>query len=149
MDANIVSALAGIVGSLCGGSASVATAWVTQRTSSKRQTIRAEAKKREALYGEFIHECSARALDACENTLEKGERLLSIYALLNRIRLCASPSILSAAEAAVAAITAQYSRPNLSAEELSALFRDGAKADPLRAFAEACRAELKSIHAAF
>ena len=36
MDTTIVSALAGIVGSLCGGSASVATAWVTQKTRAKR-----------------------------------------------------------------------------------------------------------------
>ena len=45
MDTTIVSALAGIVGSLCGGSASVATAWVTQKTRNKRERMRAEVRK--------------------------------------------------------------------------------------------------------
>ena len=90
MDTSIVSALAGIVGSLCGGSASVATAWVTQKTRNKRERMRAEVKKREALYGEFINECSQRVMDSLARNLDKPETLLSIYALLNRIRLCAS-----------------------------------------------------------
>jgi hypothetical protein len=40
----------------------------------------AEIRDRQTLYGEFINECSARALDSFENTLDKSERLLSIYA---------------------------------------------------------------------
>ena len=148
MDTAIVTALAGIFGSLLGGSASVATAWVTQRTSNKRKEFHAELTRREKLYREFINECSARALDSFENTLEKSERLLSIYSLLNRIRLCASDAVLAAAEGALAAIAEQYFRPNLTVEELRALIRDGANADPLKSFAEACRAELKSMHTA-
>jgi hypothetical protein len=146
MDTAIVTALAGIFGSLFGGSASVATAWVTQRTSNKRKEFHAELTRRETLYREFINECSARALDSFENTLDKSERLLSIYSLLNRIRLCASDAVLAAAEGALAAIAEQYFRPNLTLEQLRALIRDGATADPLRSFAEACRAELKSMH---
>ena len=146
MDTAIVTAVAGIFGSLLGGSASVATSWVTQRTSSKRQEFHSELTRRETLYGQFINECSARALDSFENSLDKSERLLSIYALLNRIRLCASDAVLAEAERALAAITEQYFRPNLSLEQLRALIRDGANADPLKSFAEACRAELKSVH---
>ena len=148
MNNAIVPALTGIFGSLLGGSASVATAWVTQRTSNKRKEFRAELTRRETLYGQFINECSARALDSFENTLDKSERLLSIYALLNRIRLCASDAVLAAAEGALAAITEQYFRPNLSLEQMRALIRDRTNADPLKAFAEACRAELRSIHTA-
>ena len=39
MDATIVSAMAGVLGSLVGGSATVATAWITQRTLSKRELL--------------------------------------------------------------------------------------------------------------
>ena len=49
MDTTIVSALAGIVGSLCGGSASGATAWVTHKTRAKREVLRADFNKRETL----------------------------------------------------------------------------------------------------
>jgi hypothetical protein len=74
---------------------------------------------------------------------------LSIYALLNRIRICASDAILAEAERALASITDQYFSPNLSLEQLHALVRDGASSDPLRSFAEACRAEVRSMPTAF
>src|SRR6476659_5510470 len=145
MDSTIVSAMAAVLGSLVGGSATVATTWVTRRTLSKRELLRADIRRRETLYGEFISECSARALDSFEHTLDKSERLLSIYALLNRIRLCASDAVLAEAERALEAITEQYFRPNLSLEQLRALIHDGANADPLKSFAQACRGELRSM----
>jgi len=55
MDATIVSAIAAVLGSLVGGSASLATAWITQNTLNKREVIGAEIRKREMLYGEFIY----------------------------------------------------------------------------------------------
>jgi hypothetical protein len=122
--------------------------WVTQRTQSKRELIGAETSKRETIYGEFINQCSTRLVDAFENTLEKPKTLLPIYALLNRIRLCASDAVLCEAERALAAIAEQYFSPNLSLEQMRTLVRDGATTDPLRPFAEACRAELKSIRSA-
>jgi hypothetical protein len=149
MDTTILSGMAGVFGSLVGGSATVATAWVTQRTLNRRRLLAAESSSRQTLYGEFINECSARALDSFENTLDKSERLLSIYALLNRIRICASDPVLSEAEHALASITEQYFSPNLSLEPLHALVRDGARSDPLRSFAEACRAEVRSLPTAF
>jgi len=149
MDTTILSAMSAVLGSLVGGSATVTTAWITQRTLNRRRLVAAEIRNRQNLYGEFINECSARALDSFEHTLDKSERLLSIYALLNRIRICASDKVLSEAERALASITEQYFSPNLSLEQLHSMVRDGARADPLRSFAEACRAEVRSLPAAF
>jgi hypothetical protein len=118
MDTTILSGMAGVFGSLVGGSATVATAWITQRTLNRRRLVAAEIRNRQNLYGEFINECSARALDSFENTLDKSERLLSIYALLNRIRICASDTVLSEAERALASITEQYFSPNLPLDQL-------------------------------
>jgi len=87
VDTTIVTALAGIFGSLSGGSASVATTWIAQNKRSKREARLAEVAKRETLYGEFINECSTRIMDSLERNLDKPETLLSTYALLNRIRL--------------------------------------------------------------
>jgi hypothetical protein len=147
MDSTIITGLAAVLGSLVGGTATVATTWVTARTQSKRQLIAAEMKKREAIYGEFIHECCERAIDSFERTLDKPEVFLKAYELLNRIRLCASPTVLQEAERAVAVIMDQYFASNLSLEEMRALMRKGGKADPLRSFAEACRTELKAMWA--
>ena len=74
MDNAVISAMSGVLGSLVGGSATVATTWVTQRTLGKRELLRAEIKRREALYGEFISECSARLVESFERTLEKPVR---------------------------------------------------------------------------
>ena len=52
-----------------------------------RNNCAPKLSKRETLYGEFINECSNRVMDSLERNLDKPETLLSIYALLNRIRL--------------------------------------------------------------
>jgi hypothetical protein len=111
MDTTMISALAGIAGTMCGGSASVAAAWVTHKGRAKRDGIRAAISKREALYGEFINECSKRLMDSFERNLDKPETLLSVYALLNRIRLCASDAVLTEAVELVKFIMEQLLRP--------------------------------------
>jgi hypothetical protein len=148
MDATIITALAGIGGSLCGGTASFATAWVTHNTRAKRDVVRGELNKPETLYGEFINECSKRLIDSLERNLDKPERLLSIYALLNRIPLCASDAVLGQAVEVVKFIMEQYFAPNVSVEEFHERVHNGG-IDPLKAFSEACRAELRSLHTAF
>ena len=144
MEGVSVSALAGVLGSLVGGSATVATAWITQRTATKHERIAAEIRQRETLYAEFIHESSRLVVDSFAHTLEKPETLLSAYELINRIRLSASDAVLAEAEDVLRHITEQYFSPNLSVEEISELVRSGA-ADPVKRFAEACRSELRSM----
>jgi hypothetical protein len=146
MDATIVTAMAGVGGSLVGGSATVATAWITQRTLNKRELIGAQIRQREALYGEFIRECSRLVMDSFVHTLDKPETVLPMYELLNRIRLSASDAVLAEAEHVLRQITEQYFSTNLTLEEMRALVRSGS-ADPLKSFGEACRVELKSMRA--
>jgi hypothetical protein len=143
MDAAVMSAMSGVLGSLVGGSA---MAWITQSTLHKREMLREEVRKRETLYGEFIGECAKLLMDALAHTLEKPEILQPAYALLNRIRLTASPAVLAEAEQVLRRITDQYFASNLTVEELHELAR-GQDADPLRAFGEACRTELGSLRA--
>jgi hypothetical protein len=148
VDSTIITAMAGVLGSLVGGSVTVATTWVTQRTLSKRELLRADIRKRETLYAEFISECSKRVVDSFQRTLDNSEHLLSMYELLNRIRLCGSDTIVREADQVLKLITEQYFSSNLSLEEMRALIRQGGKADPLRPFAEACRSELKALRGA-
>src|SRR5512145_1327767 len=118
MDSAVVGATAAVVGSLVGGSATLATAWITQKTASKRELVQTEMRKREALYGEFISECAKLLLDAFTHTLDKPETLLPLYALINRIRLCASQPVLAEAEHLLRRITEQYFSRNLTLEEM-------------------------------
>ena len=144
MDIAWVGALAGVLGSVVGGSASIATAWLTQRSQNVRELVRDEMHKREALYGEFVGECAKLLMDAFTHTLEKPETLLRAYALLNRIRLCASLEVLHEAERLMVSITDQYFASNLGVEELRRIARS-TEADPLQSFGETCRAELQKM----
>ena len=144
MDTALIGALSAVLGSLVGGSASVATTWMAQKTLNRREILREELRKREALYGEFIGECAKLFMDAFTHNLEKPESLLPVFALINRIRLCASREVLAEAERMLTRLTDQYFAKNLTVEELRELVRIE-QADPLRDFGEACRAELKSL----
>ena len=144
MDAPIIPVLSALVGSLIGGSATVATAWVTQRTVNKRELVQIEVAKREALYGEFIAECSRLLVDALTHTLDDPEKLLPSYALVNRIRLSAPPPVLAEAERLLKRITDQYFSKNLSLDVVRDMVLSK-EADPLYAFSEACRTELRAM----
>ena len=135
------------VGTVMGASATVAIAWINQKTLNERELLREDFHTREPLYGEFISECARLIVDAFQHTLEKPETLLPAYALLNRIRMCASHEVLAAAERLLDRITDQYVSSNFSAQELLQLARS-AETDPLKEFGEACRAELEWIRAA-
>lgn len=144
MDATWVGALSGVLGSLVGGSVMVANNWITQKQLTRRELLLEELHKRETLYSEFIGECAKRLVDAFAHRLENPETLLPIYALMNRIRLSASPAVLVEAEQLLKRITDQYFSNPLTVEELHQLTRSD-KADPLKAFGEACQAELRSM----
>ena len=147
MDPALVSALAAVLGSLAGGSATVAAAWVAQKTQGKRELVQAEIHKRETLYGEFIGECSRRLMDALSHNLEEPQKLVTAYELLNRIRLSASDAVLAEAEHIVRRITDQYFSPNIALEEMRTLAYSDGSVDPLKSFGETCRIELKSMGA--
>ena len=133
MDPTLISAMSGVLGSLIGGSATVATTWVSQRTATSRELVRDEMHKREALYGEFVAECARILMDAFEHSLDKPERLLPAYALINRIRLSASQAVLAEAERLLRRITEQYFADKLTLEDLRriAMSEDG---DPYESF---------------
>jgi hypothetical protein len=135
------------VGTVVGVGATVAIAWINQKTLNRRELLREEIRSREALYGEFITECARLLVDAFQHSLEKPEMLLHAYALLNRVRLCASPEVLAAGERLLIRITDQYFSSNLTAHDLMALARSK-RPDPLQEFGECCRAELNAIREA-
>ena len=144
MDPAILTASAAVLDSLAGGSASIATAWLTQRTQGRRQAVQVETRKREVLYADFITECSKLVLDALDHTLDQPGTLLQAYSLVNRIRLTSSDAVLHEAEAAMQEIIATYRAPNLPIEKFREISMDKGR-DPLKAFSEACRDELKSL----
>ncbi len=151
MDPAILSALAAVLGSAVGGSATLGTAWITQKTQSRREVVGAEIRKRETLYGEFIAECSKLAIDALDHKLDSPEKLFQIYALQNRIRLTSSDAVVAAADQTLQRILKQYFAENITHEALRDLtheFTDFDRLeglDSLKPFSEACRKELRAL----
>jgi OsmC subfamily peroxiredoxin len=98
---------------------------------------------REALYSDFIVESARLLVDALEHNCSDPQKLIPVYALLSRIRLSSSSRVLETAEEVMNNILANYSQPNITAEEIQS--RAGRGKDPLRTFSDTCRIELESL----
>jgi hypothetical protein len=137
-------AIAALLGSVAGGSASLATAFMNLRAQERRVAVQTEMHKREILYTDFISECSKLALDALDHMLDRPETLQAAYTLVNRIRLTSSDAVLHAAEDAIQEIVARYRAPNLPIEKLREISLAEIH-DPIKAFSDACRNELRLL----
>ena len=64
MDQNLITAMAGVLGSVSGAPAAIATTWISQKNQTIRERAKSETRKRETLYGEFITEAAHLLADA-------------------------------------------------------------------------------------
>ena len=147
MDTAILSASAGLIGSLIGGVSTFAASWFTQRRMLRTQTIAQHAMQRQALYSDFIVEASKRLTEAWNHQAEGPEVIAGLYAAVARMRLTSSTEIIKRAEQVIRHIIAAYADPNKTFDEFKRHVHDPAMADPLRDFTEACREELTSLRA--
>jgi hypothetical protein len=114
------------------------------RTTTRRERLKVEIRKREQLYAEFIAECSKLAVDAFTDSLDRPETVMPAYALLYRIRLTSSNAVVDAADGTVRQIAEQYFARNMTVDELRERARSAAS-NPLQAFSDACRHELGAL----
>ena len=145
MDSTMTSVLAALSGSVIGATTPVLSNFVLQRSVAQRELTNREIAQREELYSEFIRQgtsCYARALS---QSLESIDEIVAMYALVNRIRLFASRSVLEAAEAFVKKLVATYSEKNLTIEQIKLVALEQ-HADPMNDFALKCRAELREVY---
>ncbi len=141
MDANLTTALAGVLGSVTGASAAIATTWISQKSQTVRERAKWETRKRETLYGDFITEASHLVADAFDHSLDKPETLVKLYAHLGRIRLVSSEPVLAAAEECCERIVDLYSQPNRTIDQIYATMRSK-ELEFFKRFSDACRVEL-------
>ena len=142
MDASIISALAALGGAAIGGLTSVVGAWLTQQTQVKAQELVQDKLRRQELYREFIEDASKTYGDALQHDKTDVSALVGIYTRISRMRVLSSPKVVGSAEQVAKAIVDAYLAPNVSLPELRGMM-DKEQLDPLRVFAEACRAELR------
>ncbi len=146
MNAALISALAALSGSAMGGVAPIVTNYLIQRSATERELLTQELRERQTLYSEFIKFGVPLYVDVTTKNpnQEKVEDLVQLYALVSRIRLYASAPVIEAAQAFAALVTQRYGAAGISLDEL----RNAAIAphiDPLHAFSDRCREELREI----
>ena len=140
MESAFITGMAAVLGSMAGASASIATTWMTQRDKRIRERTRAELRRRETLYGEFITEAARLTADAFDHSLERPETIANVYAIMGRIRLFGSPAVVKAAEECCHFIVDLYSKPNLTVDQIYDWLRSAKH--PLKDFAITSRVEL-------
>jgi hypothetical protein len=143
VNSGMITALAAIGGSLVGAMGSATATWITARHQDRRNLLGQQIARREALYSDFIGESARLLVDALQNNASDLQKLLPLYALLSRIRLSSSESLLQTAEEVIKTILATYPQPNLTAEQIESHAVNGK--DPLRQFSDICRTELDSL----
>jgi hypothetical protein len=141
MSPNYVPALAALAGSMIGGLTSVASAWLSQARQDRATRLSQDIARRQKLYKQFIDEASKLYADALVRDQAEISALVSVYALIGRMRVLSSPAVIAKAEAVVRTIIDTYFAPNKSFPELRTLMSSHA-IDPLRAFSEQCREDL-------
>ena len=142
MDQNLITAMAGVLGSVSGVSAAIATTWISQKSQTIRERAKSETRKREVLYGDFITEASQRLANAFDHSLDSPETLVKLGAILGRIRLVSSDAVLTAAEECFDRIINLYAKPNRTIAEVFTTLHSG-EFEFLKRFSDACRVELR------
>src|ERR1700751_1787734 len=146
MDNAITNMLALPGGSVIGASTPVLSNFVLQRSVMQREMTNREIAQREELYSEFIRQGTSCYAKALSQSLESIDEIVAMYALVNRIRLFASSSVLEAAEVFVRKLVAKYGEKNMTIEQIKSEALEQ-HADPLNDFALKCRSELREVYA--
>jgi len=145
MDPAILSASAGLIGSLIGGVSTFAASWVTQHKLLGTQTRLHHVGQRQKLYSEFIIEATRCLTEAWNHQAEGPEVVSNLYSVVERMRLVSSTRVVKCAEQVMRGVIAAYAEPNRTFDELrQRLQQRSEEHDQLREFTEACRRELSS-----
>src|SRR6202789_4282669 len=118
MDSTLTSVLAALGGSVIGASTPVFSNFVLQRSVTQRELNNRELAQREELYSEFIRQGTGCYAKALSQSLDNIDEIVAMYALVNRIRLFASRSVLDAAEVFVKRLVATYGEKNMTIDQI-------------------------------
>jgi hypothetical protein len=140
MDTAYFSAFVALAGSMIGGATSLGASWLTQQVQFRAQQYTRELSRREDLYKAFIEEASKLYADAYESDAASVSKLVDLYALISRMRVLSSPSIVETADRVARVIIDTYRAPNKTIRDVAELLNEDAM-NPLRDFSNACREE--------
>ena len=144
MDAAYISALAALAGSVIGGVTSFWSSWFGQKAQIRSQLVVAGRVRRSEVYRDFIAEASALYIDAMTRNTPDLTRMITLYALISRMRILSAPEVVDEAEKVARQIVELYPEKNKDFNDIRAMVQHRAL-DPLHSFAECCREELEEV----
>jgi hypothetical protein len=142
MESAYFSAFAALAGSTIGGLTSLTASWLTQHEQFRAQQRASDLNRREQLYENFIDEASKLYVDAYEHNEAETSKLVNLYALVSKMRVLSSPRIVENADGVVRVIIETYLAPNKTFRDVVEIL-DNDALNPLQAFSNACREELR------
>jgi hypothetical protein len=145
IDAVYIS-LAALSGTALGSVASSLSNWATMRRQDRIRHKTKAVADRQKLYKKFIDEASRLYADALANDPSEISKLVSMYALIGRMRVLSRDHVIEAAEKAGHLIIEAYLSPNRTFADLTEVIKE---MDPLREFSEACRRDLQAAQTVF
>jgi hypothetical protein len=147
IDPAILSSLAALGGALVGGGTTFLSTVYAQRNQDRRERVRHEIAKREAVYAEFIVAATtvlAKATVTDLDDFEAGADEQRLFGLGNRIGLFASPAVVQEAEKVMRLAIEIGLKPRIGvrAAATEALATGG---NQLLPFSRVCREDLDSL----
>lgn len=142
MNPAYISAFSALAGAIIGGLTSFGTSWSTQRAQLRSADRQAQTVKLEALYNDYIGEAVRLYADALTRQAEDPAALVTLFALLGRMRLVSARMVIDAAIRIEDNIFDTYLGPNRTLPEMRSLIREGDMKTLLADFGEACRQDL-------
>jgi len=144
MDIAYISALSALAGSVVGGLTSGITTWLGLRSQARAGQLAHDKSQREDLYRDFIVAASQAYGNAVVSNEPQTQELVALYAMISRMRILSSPTIVASADKIMRTTIDTYFAPNKTIRELhDELVKSGSAFDPLKDFSEMAREELR------
>jgi hypothetical protein len=140
-----LSGFAVFAGSVVVALGTLASAWLTKKHEARAGRASENKVGRQRLYSRFIEEASKLYMDALVRDEADASAMVSIYALISRMRMGSNNDVVENAEAVIRTILTTYSRPNKTFPELQNIILNRGFVDPLLTFSEVCRDELHDL----
>lgn len=147
MDAAYLSAVAALTGSTIGGLTSLAASWLSQKAQFTTQQRTHDIAKREEVFSSFMDEASKLYMDGFEHDRVEISKLVTLFALVSRMRVLCSPRVVTAADSVTRLIIETYLGPNRTFRDIREILDSATVMEPLQQFSEACRDELRRFGA--
>ena len=101
MDVAYLSAASALAGSVVGGLTASLTTWITQRSQARSAYLSREMTRRDELYKDFIVAASRAYGDALVSSEPQIQDLISLYAMVSRMRVQSEAKTVASARARV------------------------------------------------